>query len=140
MNESRTLRIVIDNNVLVSQFLLPDSVPGQAFQKAYRHHTLVSSLPLLVELAEVLSRKKFDGYATRAEREEFLKNISLTAVLVETPTRVSACRDPKDNQVLEAAVNGDAQIIITGDQDLLNLDPFHGIRILRPADYLQLEN
>jgi predicted nucleic acid-binding protein len=49
---------------------------------------------------------------------------------------VHDCRDVKDNQILEVAVNGQAQIMVTGDEDLLVLNPFRGISILRPADFL----
>ncbi len=47
------------------------------------------------------------------------------------------CRDPKDDKYLQLAVDGNADFLITGDQDLLVLNPFHGIRILRPADFLR---
>jgi predicted nucleic acid-binding protein len=49
---------------------------------------------------------------------------------------VRACRDPSDDKFLEVAVNGRADLIITGDRDLLELDPFMGIAILTPAAYL----
>lgn len=55
-------------------------------------------------------------------------------VAVEQPVR--ACRDPKDDKFLEAAVNGRADVLVTGDRDLLDLHPFRGIAILTPADYL----
>jgi putative PIN family toxin of toxin-antitoxin system len=48
------------------------------------------------------------------------------------------CRDPKDNMVLELAVSGHADYIITGDQDLLILDPFRGIRIMTPDAFLAI--
>jgi predicted nucleic acid-binding protein len=52
---------------------------------------------------------------------------------------VHDCRDVRDNHILEVAVNGQAQVIVTGDEDLLVLNPFRGITILRPADYLKWE-
>ena len=53
-------------------------------------------------------------------------------------TPIQACRDPKDDKFLEVAVHGEARAIITGDTDLLELDPFHGIRIQRPGDFLRI--
>jgi len=51
-------------------------------------------------------------------------------------TRITICRDPRDNKFLELAVDGKAQIIITGDQDLLILNPFENIDVLTPRDFL----
>ena len=58
--------------------------------------------------------------------------------LSKSPRSVQVCRDPKDDRILELAVNGNAAYIVTGDADLLVLNPFRGIEILRPADFLQL--
>jgi hypothetical protein len=58
------------------------------------------------------------------------------AALEGAPIR--ACRDPTDDKFLEVAVHGEARAIITGDAELLDLDPFHGIRIVRPADFLRM--
>ena len=56
---------------------------------------------------------------------------------MEVTETLSVCRDPKDNPVLEAATAGDADLIVTGDEDLLVLNPFRGIQILKPADFIQ---
>jgi len=50
--------------------------------------------------------------------------------------RVTDCRDPKDNKYLELALAAGAETIVSGDDDLLVLDPWRGARIMRPADYL----
>lgn len=52
--------------------------------------------------------------------------------------QIKACRDPKDDKFLEAAVSGQATHLITGDADLLVLDPFQGIRILPPQEFLDM--
>jgi predicted nucleic acid-binding protein len=57
-------------------------------------------------------------------------------VQVELSGVVTACRDPDDNKLLEIAVVGRADCLVTGDQDLLILDPFQGIPILTPAGFL----
>jgi putative PIN family toxin of toxin-antitoxin system len=53
-------------------------------------------------------------------------------------TKVSVCRDPKDGKLLELAIDGRADLIITGDKDLLVLNPFEGVPIVTPMDYLAL--
>ena len=60
------------------------------------------------------------------------------AELVEITERVEVCREPKDDQILELAVSGNADCIVTGDDDLLTLNPFRGIAIITPADFLRV--
>ncbi len=55
---------------------------------------------------------------------------------VEIIRKIKACRDPKDNKFLDAAINGQAEVIITGDKDLLILHPYQSIQIITPAQYL----
>ena len=72
-------------------------------------------------------------------RYVFDTNVLVSALLFQGDIResVEACRDPKDDQVLELAVNGRAGAIITGDTDLLALNPFRGIPIITPAEFLR---
>jgi putative PIN family toxin of toxin-antitoxin system len=89
------------------------------------------------EVEAVLSRSKFDQYVTLGERQLFLIGLSQTVEFVEIEETLSVCRDPKDNKVLELAVSGEAQAIITGSQDLLNLHPFRGVSILTVDQFLE---
>lgn len=89
-----------------------------------------------MKLGEVLSRPKFDKYVSREDRQHFLRLLGGVARLTSISQRISACRDPKDDRFLDAALNGEAQVIFSADQDLLALHPFHGIEIWRPADFL----
>lgn len=130
-------RIIADTNVVVSRLLLPASVPGKAVRKAVSEASLLVSEATLEELAEVLSREKFDAYVSIKERQEFLLLLVRIAEIVPIMHSIRACRDPRDDKFLELAVSGEADIIITGDTDLLGLHPFRGISILTPADYLR---
>ena len=130
-------RIVLDHNALISRLLVPASIPARAVRKAVDTHQLLVLEATLVEFADVLSRPKFDRYVTVAERQEFLRLLGRIAELVPIIYTVRACRDPKDDKILELAVNGAAALIATGDQDLLALNPFHGTTIITPAAYLK---
>ena len=55
---------------------------------------------------------------------------------IDTKIKIAECRDPKDNKFLELAVAGNADCVITGDKDLLVLNPFRGIKIISPSDFL----
>ncbi len=129
------MRIVIDTNVLVSFLFWKQSPVRDAVEQAFRHVEVLRSTDTFIELAEVISRPKFDKYLSRTERELFLAffNDNTTYILVEE--RINACRDPKDDKFLELAVSGKAGIILTGDTDLLALDPFNDVRILEPAAF-----
>jgi len=130
-------RIVVDSNALISRLLLPGSTPGRAVRKAVDAGQLLISEATLEELAEVLSRPKFDRYISIQDRQEFIRLLGRVAELVPITYTIRACRDPKDDKILELAVNGNAELIVTGDRDLLVLHPFHGVQILSPAAYLR---
>lgn len=134
------LRCVFDTNVVVSALLFPGSVPGQALLAAFNKGTILSSEATLLELSEVLGRDKFDRYVLREEREQFLSLLIRDTELVEIREHVQKCRDPKDDKFLEVAINGAASHLVTGDQDLLLLDPFREVRILAPAQFLATQS
>jgi len=133
---SSIARFVFDTNVLVSALLHSQGKPRQAFDVALGRGEVLTSLEMLQELVEVLSRPKFDRYLTREERERFLQAFSREAVLVEATEHVDICRDPKDDAVLELAASRGAIHIITGDEELLVLDPFRDIAIVRSDRFL----
>jgi putative PIN family toxin of toxin-antitoxin system len=130
------LRFVFDTNVIVSAALLAGSVPRQAFAKALDRGTILISAPVLLELSQVLAREKLNKYLLESERMRFLVALLKETELVEITTSVTACRDDKDNKFLELAVSGNADYIVSGDQDLLVLNPFRGIPILTPRKFL----
>jgi putative PIN family toxin of toxin-antitoxin system len=130
-------RYVFDNSAVVSALLFERSVPGQAFYTAMEHGEVLVSEATFTELAGVLGRPKFDRYVTREEREQFLAMLLREVTVVEITEEIRACRDPKDDKFLELAVSGGASCLVTGDQDLLVLNPFRGIPILTPAQFLE---
>ena len=132
------MRIVLDTNVVVSALLLSGSVPRQAFDKAIDHGEVIISTPVLLELAEVLARDKLNKYLTEQERMRFLVALLKESELVRITEQIDDCRDPSDNKFLELAVCGEADVLITGDDDLLVLSPFRGIDVLTPRDFLNL--
>jgi putative PIN family toxin of toxin-antitoxin system len=127
---------VCDTNVIVSAVLFPQSIPGQAFSHARHAGRLLITPELAAELRSVLMRPKFARYVTDEMRDEFLATYLIEAEFVAVTEHVTVCRDPKDDLVLDAAINGHAACVISGDEDLLVLTPFRDIPILRPAEYL----
>ncbi|HEY9694974.1 MAG TPA: putative toxin-antitoxin system toxin component, PIN family [Oculatellaceae cyanobacterium] len=130
-------RFVIDTNVLVSALLFSQSKPRQALDKAQDLGVLLLSSSVFLELEAVLSRPKFNRYIHIARREEFLRSLAQTAQFIEPNELINDCRDEKDNKFLELAVSGNAEYIITRDDDLLVLNPFRGINILTVQQFLE---
>ncbi len=130
--------MVIDTSAVVSAVLLPQSVPRQAFDRASTVGTVLLSAATLGELNDVLRRPRFEKYLREAERLEFLAALVGSAEIIEVTEVVTDLRDPKDNKFLELAVSGRANYIISGDQDLLVLNPFRGILIVTPQAFLAL--
>ena len=128
---------VFDTNVIVSALLLHASTARQAFDKAMSEGKLLLSFPTIMELYDVLRRPAFNRYLTEDERLQFLTAFISESKLVEISQKVAACRDPKDDKFLELAVNGRADCIVSGDEDLLVLHPFRGIEILSPRAFLE---
>ena len=91
---------------------------------------------MFAELQDVLTRKKFDRYVDLSIRMAFLELVRTRARIFEGIPQGKACRDPTDDKFLALAVHAQARIIVTGDDDLLELHPFRGIDIVSPSDYL----
>jgi hypothetical protein len=127
---------VFDTNSLVSAALIPSSVSRLALQKADENGHLIFSKETLTELNEVLIRSKFDKYLSLNERLEYIERLQARSLIIETTSNFKDCRDAKDNKFLNLAYDGNALCIITGDLDLLILNPFHQIKIIPAASFL----
>ena len=132
-------RVVIDTNVLISGLLSVTSAPARAVDKAVTNAQLVATTETLHELIEKLLSPKFDRYVPRERRDALLERVASLVEIIDVLQPIRASLDPKDDKVLEAAVNGRADVIVTGDKDLLDLDPFRAIAIVTPAAYLARE-
>ncbi len=132
----RLRKIVLDTNVFLSAILWPASTPGKAYAKALLEADFLLSQEVQVEYSLVMKRPKFDSYLHPQTRSILLEAFVRNAVPVVTRESVKICRDPRDNIFLELALSGNADLILSGDADLLSLHPWRGIPILSPRDYL----
>lgn len=130
------MRCIFDTNTLVSAVLFRKSSPGNALVLALRHHTVLASIDTVEELAEVLGREKFEQYVTTEEREEFLHAFLANITLITVNSRKLICRDPNDDKFLNLAISGNADIIITGDKDLLSLESCGNTMIMNADAFL----
>ncbi len=129
---------VFDTNTLISATLLKNSIPRKALLKAFEIGILCISNDTLNELIAVIFRKKFDKYFLNDnERLWIIEKLETNSKTFKPTISITDCRDPKDNKFLELAVTAKSNFIITGDDDLLVLNPFRGISILSASNFLK---
>ena len=130
------LRLVIDTNILISGLMSVNSLPQQVFDYATSQAVLLMSDEVQSEIENVISRPKLQKYITLERRTKFLSELSQQVERVTINQQIRACRDPKDDKFLDLAVCGEANYLITGDADLLDLHPFQNISIIKAASFL----
>jgi uncharacterized protein len=127
---------VIDTNVLISALIFPESKVAKTIEIVFNSGKVLVSPHFAKEFSSVIQRKKFDTYTSLKNRNQFLHDFMERSFWINPVEKIQACRDVKDNMILELAVDGQADIIITGDKDLLELHPFREIFILSPNEFL----
>jgi putative PIN family toxin of toxin-antitoxin system len=127
--------VVLDTNVWISamHFERRQSPPILALERARNRHVIASCSEIEAEILRILV-KKFEWGPTAAQyRLDFFLAKSIQVAISGS---IRVCRDPNGDMALECAVLSGAHVIISGDKDLLVLDPYSGIRILTPAEFL----
>jgi uncharacterized protein len=133
------MRVVIDTNVWISA-LLWGGQPSLIIQLIEKKQIqAMSSENILTELTDILQKpklqKRLDQLKFSADEVIILAKRLMTLIVIEEVI-IPELRDPKDQMVLATAITGDAQIVISGDKDLLVLHPYGNISILLPQEFL----
>ncbi|MDB5017911.1 MAG: hypothetical protein JWQ84_2743 [Mucilaginibacter sp.] len=134
---TKTNLFVFDTNILISAFILPQSTARKALNKARKDGIVIISQESASEFTEVFIRPKFDKYLPLEIRLEIIDDFVSLAHFTKPSVEIIICRDPKDDKFLELACTVNAKCIVTGDQDLLVLNPFRGISIKTAAQFLE---
>jgi putative PIN family toxin of toxin-antitoxin system len=130
------MRVVADTNVLVCAALKDQSIPALAVHLIGQCGVLLKSTATEQQLFDVWARPYFASLIAPATLA-WLKSLLRAAEGVTIIERIVACRDPTDDKFLELAINGHADLIVSGDADLLALHPFRDIPIVTPAVFVQ---
>jgi putative PIN family toxin of toxin-antitoxin system len=129
------IRAVLDTNVLVSAIISGGKSRDLLKRGIARQYLVVTSDLILKELVSVLSRPKFKTSEDEVHRT--IVALIRTVDVVDVRTKIKAVVvDPKDDMVIETAVDGDAEIIVSGDNHLLSLQTFEGIKIVTVEEML----
>jgi putative PIN family toxin of toxin-antitoxin system len=135
------IRVVLDTNLLVS-YLLTHRPPIATLidQHLVRDSfVLVTAPELLAELDRVLAYPKLQQYYTEEDRRRFVALVMALSEIVDLPETIPhICRDPGDDQVIACAVVGEADVIVSGDEDLLALGHVSNILILTAKQFLEM--
>ena len=135
----RADRVVLDTNVLISAALARTGPPRRVVDLVrVGNGVLLFSDETFAELRDRILGSKFDRYVGRESRAAFVALLAAVAKWVPIAGASLGCRDPTDDKILETALMGRADHLVTGDGDLLAMSPFHGIPIITPARFLAL--
>ncbi len=129
-----SLKVVLDTNVLISAGLKHNSFPSLAVRWMEQSGGLLKSKETEQEALAVLQRPRILSKLAPNFVTQVVKLFAVSE-LVEITDLIIECRDPKDDKFLELAVNGHADVLVSGDADLLALDTFREIPIMTPAAF-----
>jgi putative PIN family toxin of toxin-antitoxin system len=131
------MKVVLDLNIFVSSFFWKGN-PRKVFDRAANGlDELFTTDKILQEVTEVLSRKKFD--LDEKEIEDYIKIIeSYSIKIIPRNEAEKICRDQDDDKILQCGLEGNVDFIITGDDDLLVLEKYKDIRIVKSKEYLDI--
>lgn len=129
-------KIVVDTNIFISAFLGSKNAKFLLKEIINDEFDLVMSELQLYEIETVLKRPRFEKYILNSEVDEFISCLSLKIIVPAIYEAIKDCRDEKDNMILEEAVYGNAKYIITGDEDLLVLNPYRWVSIITIKDFI----
>ena len=127
-------RIVLDTNIFV-YFLISDAFHKLDKRLKSKQIRLLFSEELLNEFLQVVTRPKFKKYFSEKEITNLLDSIHNYADFIDVRSHINLCRDKKDNFLLALCLDGKADFLVTGDNDLLILKKFKKTSIIKTADY-----
>lgn len=132
------MRILIDTNLWISALISPSTRDRLYHIIANKEIDIIGSSDLIQELMEVILRPKFRKYLTVEQAKEFIDILTERLDLITSTTVVNVCRDPNDDYLLGICLDGRIDYFVTGDNDLLVLNPFHQTTILTLTDFEQI--
>ena len=131
-------RIVFDTNALISAVILPKSISAAAYDLAAEHCEIIVSKTTWLEFEAKIKKASLERYfPSTQDREAAVNAINRQVNHVMVHSVVTDCRDPKDNPFLALALDGLADTIVSGDDDLRVLHPWRGVEILSPGDFVR---
>jgi len=136
--KNKVTRIILDTNLWISFLITRDHTKLDELL-FNRKSVLIFSSELLEEFIEVANRPKFRRFFSQEDIEELVESIDEYADFVQVNTEITLCRDPKDNFLLSLSVDGNADYLLTGDKDLLDMKKFRQTIITTISAFLEIQ-
>lgn len=147
----RAKRLVLDTNIVISALLSTKGKPARVVDHALENSKILFCEDSFEELRTRVTRPRFDRFRALEDRIAFVQSLENIVDWVQIAGTLEICRDPDDNKILETAIAGKADCLVTGDKDLLALRPvgenftlqnledslLQGVYILRAAEFLE---
>jgi hypothetical protein len=134
------MRAVLDTNVFVSATLIKEGTEDRVV-RAWRagRFDLVVSPPILEEIGRAMLYEKLAKrrWMTRDDVSSLIRMLARSAALVDGTTSVTVCRDSDDDKFLAAALEGKARWVVSGDKDLLAVEQYMTVAVVRPTQFLR---
>lgn len=130
-------RIILDTNLWISFLITKNYTEIDDLIKTNKV-VLIFSTELIEEFIEVVTRPKFRKFFSKKDVEQLLNTFDQFASLITVTSQLKLCRDEKDDFLLNLAVDGNADFLVTGDKDLLILDQIKNTKILTYPDLLEI--
>ena len=134
MPTNKNLRLVIDTNLWISFIISKkfSEIEGLLFSTKSR---ILFSAEIIEELEVTIQKPKLKKYFAKSSVEEMMNVFDDYIDFVEVNSKINACRDFKDNFLLSLAKDGKADYLLTGDKDLLVLNPFENTKIITYSEF-----
>ena len=137
MSEQNAIKIVVDTNILIS-FLIGRSLDSLINGIKKKNVEICFSQNLQDEIFTVMTRPKFSKMIPEEKIAEIREIVANYTTMINPDCDITDCRDPKDNFILELAVTAKADYIISGDKDLLDLNPYKSIKIIKAREFEEI--
>ena len=137
MSERNAIKIVVDTNIWII-FLIGRSLDSLVKSIKTKNVEVFFSQELHDELFSVMTRPKFKSQISEAKIAEIREIVNSKVTTIKPNCTIADCRDSKDNFLLELAVSAGADYLVTGDNDLLVLDPYQNVRIIKAFEFKKI--
>ena len=131
------LKVVLDTNILISALIFPGPAREFVFILLGENIQIIASDYIFREIEEVLKRNKFQDKKVLKSLFELIKKGVIFVKVNSYPQKIPL-RDPKDHPIIQTAQKGKAKYLITGDEELLSLKTWRGIKIVKISQFRQL--
>ena len=132
------MRVILDTNIHVSSLISRRGVTAAVLEQCGSPHLLLASSESITELKGKLEEPKFERYFTQEEANSYLHDYLDRVTMYDTPDIPPVCADPDDDYLFALALIGEADYLVSGDKQVLALDPYGKTRVVTPRQFLDL--